>query len=93
MEFIQYLIIGSLWCYGVYALFDYDHLFGPLGDWIESKLGENWIRPLFACPPCMSSVHGITIGFIVFGISWIIFPYIICLCGLNFIIKNIIFED
>jgi hypothetical protein len=92
-EFIGELILGSLWCYGVYALFDNDHLLGPVGDWLEKFTSVTFCRPLFGCPPCMASVHGAMIGIGLFGISWTILSYCICLCGLNFIIKNIIFHE
>lgn len=90
---IEMLILGSTWCFGIYALFDNDHLLGPAGDWIEAKTSTTFIRPLFGCPPCMSSVHGTIIGLIVFGLTLTVIPFVICLCGLNFIIKNIIFEE
>lgn len=93
IEFILQLLLGSLWCYGIYAVFDNDHLLGPLGDWIESNTSTTFIRPLFGCPPCMASFHGGVLGFVMFGLTWTVLPYMICLCGLNYIIKNIIFHD
>lgn len=93
LSFFGYLITGSLWIFGVYALFDNDHLLGKLGDWIELKTSTNFIRPLFCCPPCMASAHGLLIGLLLFGASLTIIPYVICLCGLNFIIKKAIFHD
>lgn len=93
VEFINLIFVGSLWCYGVYAVFDNDHLLGPLGNWIEKKTSTAFIRPLFGCPPCQASIHGLAIGLIFFGLSFTLIPYIICLCGFNFVIKNIIFND
>ena len=91
-DFIIHIIIASLWCFGVYAVFDNDHLLGKVGTFIEAKTSTNFIRPLFGCPPCLASVHGFIWGLILYGLSWQIIPFCICLCGLNFIIKNIIFE-
>lgn len=92
-DFITMLIIGSFWCYGVYAVFNNDHLLGPVADWIEKSTSVTFCRPLFGCPPCMASFHGVIFGLIVFGFNWNVLPFIVCLCGLNFIIKQLIFEE
>ena len=93
ISFFAALFLGSLWCFGVYAVFDNNHLLGHAGNWIEKHTSENFIRPLFGCPPCMASAHGTIIGLCLFGFSLTIIPYVVMLCGLNFIIKNLIFKD
>jgi hypothetical protein len=84
-----HLILGVLWCQGVYKLFDDG--FEKVASWIESKIGRKWCKPLFDCPPCMASVHGTILSFVFFGFdifSWIL--YCFCLCGLNYIVQPII---
>jgi hypothetical protein len=41
----------------------------------------------------MASIHGAAIGLFWWGIDLRVIPFMICLCGLNFIIKNIIFPE
>jgi hypothetical protein len=92
-ELLPHILYASLWCFGIYAVFNNDHLLGPVADWLERITSETFCRPLFGCPPCMASVHGGIIGLIVFGFTWTVIPFMICLCGLNFIIKHIIFKE
>lgn len=84
--FIECLIISSAWCFGIYAIFDSKHLLSKLGSFIERIMGTNLCRPLFLCPTCMSSFHGLISGVIFFGLSIKILPFMICLAGINFII-------
>jgi hypothetical protein len=92
-EFMGLLWFGAFWCYGIYAVFNNDHLLGPVADWLEKVTSETFCRPLFGCPPCMASVHGSIFGLIAFGFNWTVIPFVICLCGMNFIIKNLIFKE
>lgn len=92
-SFFAVLVSASLWCYGIYAVFDSDHLLGPVADWIERATSESFCRPLFGCPPCMASVHGSIIGLIAFGFNWTVISFVICLCGMNYIIKHLIWKD
>ena len=93
IDFIQYIVLGCLWCYGVYAVFDNDHLLGKFGDWIERNTSTFYIRPIFGCPPCMASFHGSIIGIMIYDFRPIVIIYVICLCGINYIIKNLIFKE
>jgi hypothetical protein len=59
-------------------------------EWIKLIL-----KPLFACPYCMASIHGTVIFFaFVLGylplIMWI--PFCICLCGLNYFLTQFFTE-
>lgn len=92
IEFFCYLLGASLWIWGVYAVFDSKHLLGRIASWIEAKTSTTFCRPLFLCPVCMSSAHGITWGLILFGLSFQIIPFIICLAGLNYIINQLLPE-
>jgi len=67
--------------------------------WIQMRLSAYWCLPLFLCPPCMGSFHGVLVFFLIGpavtgSILQLItlVPYCICLCGLNYIVNQIIPE-
>lgn len=91
-DFIIYLVITSLWIFGVYAVFDSRHLLGKVGGWVMSQTSETLCRPLFRCPVCMSSVHGGLFGVVFYDFTLTVLPFIICLAGLNFIINSLLPE-
>jgi hypothetical protein len=93
LSFFGTLAASSLWCFGIYAVFNNDHILGPVADWLEKVTSVSFCRPIFGCPPCMASFHGGIMGLIAFGFNWAVIPFVICLCGLNFIIKTLIFEE
>lgn len=101
-DFILLLILGSCWCWGVFTLFHEKYVLEKIGDLLRkenndspSKMEGTWYsKPLFDCPPCQASVHGFLISAIYY--EWHIYPmgaYMICLCGLNFIVKSILFPE
>lgn len=90
---IEHLIIASLWCFGIYAIFDSRHLLGRLGGWLQLNIGITACRPLFLCPTCMSSIHGTIWAVYFYGISWSIILFLISLAGLNFIINSFIPDE
>lgn len=93
-EFVLLLLIGCVWIWGVYCPFSDGYAFAKVGDWVRSVIPMWLYKPLFGCPPCMSSAHGFFISAIYY--DWHIYPmaaYIVCLCGLNFIIKSILFPE
>ncbi len=97
--FILSLIPASLFIYAVHILFQEDHLLEKWGDLITEKLGDKWSKPVINCPICMSSIWGLLcfaeISY-VFGVHLPIrqlIPYIMCLCGLNYIINKLISKD
>lgn len=81
------LTIASLWCFGVFKLFD--DIFLPVRARVEEKIGK-WSKPIMTCPPCMGSLHGLLWGMYFFEWSWVIFPFCVCLCGLNYIVNSMI---
>lgn len=87
-SFIAYLIIGSVYCFGVFKVFD--DLLISVRERIEYILGAKWSRPIVSCPPCMGSFHGMYLGFMFFGLSWSILLYCVCLCGLNYIVNSLL---
>ena len=91
IDFILLLIIGSLWIWGVFAAFDEGNIFGGVRKICEKTLGSWVCKPVFGCPYCMASAHGGSIGLIYYDFHLIVIPYIVCLCGLNFIIKEYLY--
>jgi hypothetical protein len=92
-DFILSLLLMSLVTWGIYCLFSDGYVLGGVGKFLIDNLGLWFCKPLFACPPCMSSVHGAIFGLFAFGFSWTVIAFIICLCGLNFILKSILFPE
>lgn len=101
-EFIVLLIFGALWCFGIYCLFAEGYILEPFGNMVRKKLptspetyGAQWYTKfMFDCPPCMGSLHGFFIA--AFYYDWHIaqmFLFMVCLCGMNYIIKSILFPE
>lgn len=89
MSLLILLVIGVLWTWGIHCLFSEGYILEPVGLVIEKAIGTWACKPLFLCPPCMSSVHGIIIFFWIVDLPWYnVFVYVICLTGINFIIKE-----
>lgn len=92
VEFIELLFLTSLWIWGFHGFMQLTGLSKKL----NCYLPENVCKPLFDCPPCCSSIHG-TISFILFYHDinlFLLWPtFIFCLCGLNYIIKEHLYES
>lgn len=88
LTIVLLLVISSAWIFGVKCLFSPGFLFEPLDLACDEGKVPHWLlKPLWRCPPCMSSVHGSVIYFFFlygdFGpILWL--PFIVCLAGLNY---------
>lgn len=94
-EFILLLLFGACWTWGVYCVFAEGYIMWFLNKNLEQTAFPNWAaKPLYRCPPCMSSIHGFAISAAYFDFH--IYPmmaYMVCLCGLNFIIKSILYPE
>lgn len=95
IQFIIYLLIGVGWIWGVHCLFQRGFIF--YGKWREIDKSPDFIlKPFLDCPPCMSSVHGTLIFFfspMVHEFNLFLWPiYCICLCGINFILKEALYD-
>lgn len=101
MYFIHALIIGAVWCIGFSVVIRKVVFEEIIGYSIDDRWDEVirpmklLMKPVFACPPCMASLHGSVIFFImlypVTGILlWI--PFCICLCGLNYFLTQFFVE-
>lgn len=95
------LILSSAWCIGFHAFIKKVVFAEIIGYEIEDKWeAYPWylkvlMKPLFACPYCMASIHGTIIFFaFVLGylplIMWV--PFCICLCGLNYFLTQFFTE-
>jgi len=89
IDFFIYLPIAVLWCWGINCLFSEGYIFEIIGRLLERFLGTWLCKPLFFCPPCMGSIHGTAIFFLFVDLRWTYsFLFVVCLTGLNFIIKE-----
>jgi hypothetical protein len=94
IDFLLLLIFGMAWTWGIHCLFAEGYLLESVGNVIRRNVPKWAMKPTIDCAPCMASIHGFAISAIYF--DWHIFPmlaYIICLCGVNFIIKSILFPE
>lgn len=81
------------WIWGVHCIFSEGYTMHRFGLFLERILGTTLCKPLFICPPCMSSVHGLLFAFLI-SMPYHIIPYfMIVLCGINFIIKKFVYPD
>jgi hypothetical protein len=100
-SFFAILMVSALWCWGVFTLFHDGYFLDWFGNYFRREddnsppnyKGTWFTKPLFDCPPCMASFHGGIIGLWYFGLDWSVLPFVICLCGLNFIVKSILFPE
>lgn len=84
---LQYLLINSLWCVGFHVLMTYDFsIFHSLGNKLEFHLPEWIVKPMFTCPPCMASIHGLLFALPYYHLSVIVPIHLVCLCALNTLI-------
>lgn len=92
---VEALIITTAIIWGVHGLFNPDDnlLLNGVGGLLERTLGTTICKPLFLCPPCQSSIYGLISGLIYFGFSVKILLFIICLLGINYAIKKIIYPE
>lgn len=85
-------LINALFIWGIFCLFDDGYILEGPGKVIEATIGSYLAQPLFRCQSCMASVWGVIFYVIAQGISWVILPYCICLCGFNYILVKIVYK-
>ena len=97
---IEKIIIASLICTAIHVILKPGMIFHVIGEMMEIYLPELFSKPLGMCLTCMSSIYGTIIFFAWSGLGLIDFaPFILAVCGLNFIIDlfisllQIIIED
>jgi hypothetical protein len=101
-EILILFILAAMWIWGVKCLFSTGHLLESAGDWIDENLPEWVYKPTIGCQACMASVHGtmwywligsyvFTLDFLTMFVLWPVFC--ICLCGLNFVLLEAIYQE
>lgn len=70
-EIIFFFIANAVYIYGLHHLFDHEltnagrydakqsMLFGRIAFVLDKILGLPYTKPLYACMPCMASIHGL----------------------------------
>ena len=79
-DFWLRMAVAILWIIGVWNAFKKGMIFGTWGDWLYDW-NEIVSKPIFACPPCMASLHGILIWGATGGEWPLLLPFIVCLSG------------
>lgn len=80
-QFWERIALAILVIVGVWTAFGRGMIFGWLGDAWEKRLPAVLGKPLFSCPPCMSSTYGTAVWMLTGGtIDWWI-PFVLALCG------------
>lgn len=90
---IQVFTASIFWIWGVHCLLSEGFIFEGLGKVTERVMGSYWSKPLFTCPPCMSSIHGSIIYFLFINFDFGFIPFAICLAGINFIIAEALHNE
>lgn len=85
--YFQLLLLNLLLIFGIWKLFQVDEVFGKAGDWMTKRIGDHWVKPLFDCPACMSSVWGTAFFVATFHVMpvwvewWMLPLHCLVLCG------------
>lgn len=87
------VLLNSFWCIGFHILLAFDFsILRPIGYRLEKALPDWMLKPLFTCPICMSSVHGLLfLSFFQFSApNW--FLHIGALVGFNALLVGTIYK-
>lgn len=68
-QFFSKIAILSLVTIAICSTFWDDMIFDKFGDWVKSKIGEYWAKPLFACYVCSTFWYSI-IQTQIYGWTW-----------------------
>lgn len=101
--FLAAVLFGFLWIWGVHCAMTmvFSKVASKIEVWMIMKLPLNTrqartiLKPMFLCPPCMSSLHGLVLFLVLFQ-GWPLYhviAYIIVLAGLNYIIKEALYPE
>ena len=87
-DFLPRLLIASLVCFGIWNAFAPGMILGWLGDVFERRLPEALQKPLYSCPPCLASIYGSIMWFLLGGDTTLWIPFVIALSGFNRILAS-----
>lgn len=71
---IERIIILSLCSIGICCTTWDGMIFNKAAQWIESKIGEFWAKPLFGCYVCATFWYGLIISLCLGWQSWLCLP-------------------
>lgn len=66
-------------------------IFGRIRAWIDGKITEFYLKPIYGCVICMASVWGGGLYIYCKGININIIPHILLTAGINTLISGIIY--
>lgn len=81
------LALNSLIIMGIHVLTRHGMLLQPF---VNDDWNEYIRKPLYDCPPCMSSVWGV-LGWLYFAPDFNVILYLLALCGLNGLLSAIFY--
>jgi len=90
-EYIIWIALVSLWCWGFHNAFQEEQIFDSIGIWLRRRIPEFWLKPLISCPICMCSIHG-TAWYLISQPNWSLsywIMFIVAASGLNYVIHNL----
>ena len=87
MSVFHALALNSLIIMGIHVLTRHGMLLQPF---VNDDWNEYIRKPLYDCPPCMSSVWGV-LGWLYFAPDFNIILYLLALCGLNGLLSAIFY--
>ena len=78
------MVLALCWIHGFHFLFLQGEIFYSVWNWIDNRMPEWFMKPVFDCPYCMASVHGTLFYFLFCNDNPIYMWPIFCvgLCGL-----------
>ena len=65
------------------------HIFEDVANWLDTKLPDWIIKPLYGCPICMSFWYGSVFYILYHGLDKWIFLVVFCAAGINAAIVNL----
>jgi hypothetical protein len=88
LDFWIRLPLAALIIIGIWTLYQPGMLLGECGNILEKNLPKFLTKPLFDCPPCMSSIWGTWI-WVETGGDWLWWiPFCLALCGILKIVAH-----
>lgn len=104
MTEIIYSLLAIMYIYGLHNLFNYETnlkgeydakgsmIFGRIAYYLDNRLGLPYTKPLYACMPCMASLHGLYFYLLTpmhFDSAWMVVIWLIALSGAMKLVSKI----
>lgn len=88
IDFLIHISVASLFCVGLRVATDTDMILEKPASFICKHIPKFFHKPLFDCPPCMSSIWGTSYYFLFVGFDFKIILFVFCVCGLNAVLAK-----